>query len=122
MLGSKMTEYRQLLDKKDSLRDKLKAINKQIQALDKEIISTLETAGVDNVADDNLSITRKVELKPKIKDVKKFVHWCVENDMVDELIQKRCNQAPFRAYVAEYGEFPPGTNGYTWTKLNVRRK
>lgn len=122
MLGEKMKLYRELLDKKDELRDKLKNINNKIKELDKEIISALETAGVDNVSDDNLTVTRKVELRPKVVDKRQFVNWCVENDMVDELLQKRCNAAPFRAYVAEYGEYPPGTDGYTWTKLNVRRK
>lgn len=122
MLGDKMKQYRSLLDRKEELREQLKAVNIRLQELDKEIIQELETAGVDNVSSDDLTITRKVELRPKIIDKQKFVHWCVENDMVDELLQKRCNTAPFRAYVAEYGEYPPGTDGYTWTKLNVRRK
>lgn len=122
MLGDKMKQYRSLLDRKEELSEQLKAVNIRLQELDKEIIQELETAGVDNVSSDDLTITRKVELRPKIIDKQKFVHWCVENDMVDELLQKRCNAASFRAYVAEYGEYPPGTDGYTWTKLNVRRK
>jgi hypothetical protein len=122
MLGTLMAEYRELLDEKDTLSQQLKALNKRISALDYEILQALESSGVDHVADENISVTRKVELMPKIVDKLTFVKWCVENDMVDELIQKRCNQAPFRAYVAEYGECPPGTDGYTLAKLNVRRK
>lgn len=115
-------EYlRKLKDTKDKKNEELKAINTEIEMLERSIIERMELDGVDKVSIRSIG-TATVSIKeyPQVKDMDAFVKWCYENNRVD-MIQKRIASTAYNQYVQEENIMPEGTDVYQKSTLSFRR-
>lgn len=119
-LGELLEQYAQLLTKADQINAELREVKDKIKQTEFAILQQMDTVGVDKLATESISVTKKVELVPQVTQKEEFVRWCVENEMY-EFLPSRCNAAPFRHFVEEYGEYPAGTDGYVKTSLRYRK-
>lgn len=117
----RLTTLRKLKDEKDKKNEELKAINSEIDILEREIVSEMETDGLDKISVAGLgTASLSVKSVPTVADMEAFVAWCYENNRVD-LIQKRVSSRACNDYIAETNEMPDGINMYEETKIGFRR-
>lgn len=115
-------EYlRKLKDTKDRKNEEIKALNTEIEMLERSIIERMELDGVDKVAIRGIG-TASLSIKdyPQVKDMDAFVKWCYENNRTD-MIQKRISSTAYNQYVQEENIMPDGTDVYQKSTLNFRR-
>lgn len=115
-------EYlRKLKDTKDKKNEELKAINTEIEMLERSIIERMELDGVDKVSIRGIG-TASVSIKnyPQVEDMDTFVKWCYENNRVD-MLQKRISSTAYNQFVEEENKMPDGTTVYQKSTLGFRR-
>lgn len=119
-LGEKIEQLYNLRAAKDQLNAKLSDINKDIDSLEFEIITSMEDAGIEKTTTPFGTATRKVDLYPQIKDKRAFVQWMADNDKA-EMIQSRVSKAVFDEYFTQEGAYPDGVDTYNKQTLSFRR-
>jgi hypothetical protein len=120
-LGAKVDELYELRVKKDELNAQLTEINKQIDALEYQILQDMETAGVDSVKSNLATATMKVKLYPQVKDMEALVAWANENGK-PEILQRRVSEGVFKDFYEETGAYPDGVDAFQKTTLNFRKR
>lgn len=119
-LGQLASELFTLRRRKDELNSLLKEVNKEISALEYKIINSMDDTGIDKLSVSEGTISKRVELYPKIEDKEAFINWAVENGYVG-MIQGQVNRAVFREFFNETNEYPDGVDAYEKPVLSVRR-
>lgn len=118
---TRLTTLRKLKDAKDKKNEELKAINAEIEVLERELVSEMEIDGLDKISIAGLgTASLSVKSMPTVSDMEAFVAWCYENNKVD-LIQKRVSSKACNDYIEETNEMPDGINIYEETKIGFRR-
>lgn len=118
---SRLKTLRQLKEQKDKKNEELKAINSEIEQMERSIITEMETDGLDTISIRGIG-TAYITAKqmPTVSDMESFVSWCYENNRTD-MIQKRVSSKVCLDYMAETNEMPEGINIYTENKIGFRR-
>lgn len=120
-LQSSIKYLKELKDMKDKKNEELKAINKEIEMYERELIEKMELEGVDKVSIAGVG-TAYVTTKdyPQVVDMETFVKWCYENNRTD-MLQKRITATAYNQFVSEENIMPEGTDVFQKTTLNFRR-
>ena len=108
-------------ENREAIRKEEKEFTGQIEQLTEEIITELETAGIDKAAGERGTVSKKVDIYGGVEDKEKFYKWVVENNRF-EFTQSRVNDAAVREMLQQQNVLPAGINTYTKVKLNVRKK
>lgn len=119
-LNEMIEKFFELQTRKKEISDFLKETESQIELIEKDIISAMENAGIDQARCSAGSVTVKTEIYPSVRDKELFVIWCVNNNAF-EFLQSRVNAAPYRERLALGQELPPGIETYEKQTL-LRRK
>jgi hypothetical protein len=117
-LTDKMFELRQ---NKAAYENIVKDIVKQIDEVEYYIIQRMEEINIDKMATDKGTISKKVELYPKITDKQAFFEWLKANDK-PEMAVLNVNKASFTEYFESMAEYPGGVDAFMKSKLNIRSK
>ena len=119
--STRLKALRQLKEIKDKKNEELKAINSEIEQMERSIITEMETDGVDTVSIRGVG-TAYITTKqmPTVADMESFVAWCYENNRTD-MIQKRVSSKVCIDYITETNDMPEGINIYTENKIGFRR-
>jgi hypothetical protein len=120
-LGTKIDKIFQLRFEKANLENQVKEINAQIDQLSWEAIGEMEKLGVDKVASNLGTATRKVDLYPRVEDKDSFVNWCTEHGRFD-MATMSVNRAVFKQHFDESNDYPEGVDAYEKATLNFRKK
>ncbi len=117
----------QLMDELSSVRKDIKSLQEQEKILklrqndlDSEIIYKMEEQGLDQIASDVCTISKKIDVVPTVED------WDVlHKHIIDtgrfELLQKRMSATSFREALQLDGSVP-GVKSTELTKINYRSK
>lgn len=118
---TRMKTLRYLKEQKEQKSEELKAINSEIEILERELVDEMQTDGVDKISIAGLG-TASLSIKnmPSVSDMEAFVSWCYENNRVD-MIQKRVASKTCNDYIEETNEVPAGISMYSETKIGFRR-
>lgn len=120
-IGDMINRMVELQGQKGEVEAELKEIKEQIEQTQQEILEFMEGVGLDSVKNDKATLTRSVDMYPNVTDMEAFVKAAYETNMPG-LLQKRVSKGAFEEYFEMYGEYPPGTDSYLKTKLNMRRR
>lgn len=118
---SRMKTLRKLKEAKEKKNEELKAINSEIEIIERELISEMETDGVDKLSIAGIG-TASVSTKniPSVSNMEEFVAWCYENNRTD-MIQSRVSSKVCTEYIEETNELPAGIYLYPKTSIGFRR-
>ena len=115
----------QLMDELSSVRKDIKSLQEQEKILklrqndlDSEIIYKMEEQGLDQIASDVCTISKKIDVVPTVED------WDVlHKHIIDtgrfELLQKRVSATAYRELIAA-GMDVPGVKSTELTRINFR--
>jgi len=119
-LGEMTSTLFHLREKKAEIEQKRREINKCIEDLEFKIITQMDEAGLDKMSVAEGSVSRKVELYPRIEDKDTFVNWAIKNGFIG-MITAQVNRAQFKEYFENFNEYPDGVDAFEKEKLNHRR-
>ena len=124
---SKDKNLNTLLDELASIRGEIKSLQEQEKVLklrqndlDSEIIRKMEDQGLDQIANDVCTVSKKIDVLPTVED------WdVVQQHILDtkqfELLQKRMSATAWRELL-QMGQAVPGVKATELTKINFRSK
>tara|TARA_Y100000361_G_scaffold104242_1_gene93972 strand:+ start:3682 stop:4053 length:372 start_codon:yes stop_codon:yes gene_type:complete len=117
----------ELMDELASVRSEIKTLQEQEKVLklrqndlDSEIIRQMEEHGLDQVANDVCTISKKVETVPTVEDWD-VLHQHILDTSRFELLQKRMSATSYREALQLDGSVP-GVKSTELTKINYRSK
>lgn len=120
-LKNKMKEYFTLRAEREDVRQQDRDMTKDIVKLEEEILTELESLGLDTTAIKGLgTVTMNDEDVATISDRETFMHWLKSEEGLMETVILRTNSAAFRE-LWELGIEIPGIKKYTRKKLSVRK-
>lgn len=118
---AKVRDLRDLIDEKDGLDKKTKALRVEIESVRQVLIGIMEEDGVDKISVDGvLALSLATDIHPSVENWDEFLGWVFENKAYEYLF-KRINGAPYREALKEGMELPAGTDSYTKQTLRTRR-
>ena len=116
-----------LLDELASIRGEIKSLQEQEQVLklrqndlDSEIIRKMEDQGLDQIANDVCTVSKKIDVVPTVEDWD-VVHQHILDTKQFELLQKRMSATAWRELL-QMGQAVPGVKATELTKINFRSK
>jgi len=116
-----------LLDELASVRGEIKGLQEQEKVLklrqndlDSEIIRKMEDQGLDQIANDLCTVSKKKEIVPTVEDWD-VLHQHILDTKQFELLQKRMSATAFRELL-QMGTPVPGVKATELTKINFRSK
>ena len=119
-LNELMNELASVRSQIKSLQEKEKVLKLHQNDLDSEIIRQMEEAGLDQIASDVCTISKKVETVPTVEDWDVLHKHILETNRF-ELLQKRMSATSFREALQLDGSVP-GVKSTELTKINYRSK
>ena len=116
-----------LLDELASIRGEIKSLQEQEKILklrqndlDSEIIRKMEDQGLDQIANDVCTVSKKIDVVPTVEDWD-VVHQHILDTKQFELLQKRMSATAWRELL-QMGQAVPGVKATELTKINFRSK
>ena len=116
-----------LLDELASIRGEIKSLQEQEKVLklrqndlDSEIIRKMEDQGLDQIANDVCTVSKKIDVVPTVEDWD-VVHQHILDTKQFELLQKRMSATAYRELIAMEPSVP-GVRSTELTKVNYRSK
>lgn len=116
-----------LLDELASIRGEIKSLQEQEKVLklrqndlDSEIIRKMEDQGLDQIANDVCTVSKKIDVVPTVEDWD-VVHQHILDTKQFELLQKRMSATAWRELL-QMGQAVPGVKATELTKINFRSK
>ena len=116
-----------LLDELASIRGEIKSLQEQEKVLklrqndlDSEIIRKMEDQGLDQIANDVCTVSKKINVVPTVEDWD-VVHQHILDTKQFELLQKRMSATAWRELL-QMGQAVPGVKATELTKINFRSK
>ena len=116
-----------LLDELASIRGEIKSLQEQEKVLklrqndlDSEIIRKMEDQGLDQIANDVCTVSKKIDVVPTVEDWD-VVHRHILDTKQFELLQKRMSATAWRELL-QMGQAVPGVKATELTKINFRSK
>ena len=103
-----------------SLQQEEKALKVHQNDLESEIMWKMEEQGLDQIANDKCTISKKKEVVPTVEDWD-VLHQHILNTNQFELLQKRMSATAFRELL-QMGIPVPGVKATELTKINFRSK
>lgn len=118
----RINEFFKLKNQLDELKAKERDIRERMEAIELDIITDLENAGLEQARAELGSVTLNTKMYPSVTSDRKqdFITWSVNNGRLDMLIV-RPNERSVREFFEETNELPDGVETYIKTKLNTRR-
>jgi hypothetical protein len=110
-----------LKETKATLNEQLKEVNGELASVEYQILQNMEASGLEKQSTELGTVSKKVELYPKVEDFEEFVNFIAEEGRY-EMIQKRPSPPQFRAYYEETGAYPDGLDAFDKVTLNTRKK
>ena len=117
----------ELMDELASVRGEIKTIQEQEKALklnqndlESAIMHKMEEQGLDQIANDVCTISKKIETVPTVEDWE-AVHKHILDTNQFELLQKRMSATAWRE-LSQMGKNVPGVKATELTKINYRSK
>ena len=124
---SKDNNLNTLLDELASIRGEIKSLQEQEKVLklrqndlDSEIIRKMEDQGLDQIANDVCTVSKKIDVVPTVEDWD-VVHQHILDTKQFELLQKRMSATAWRELL-QMGQAVPGVKATELTKINFRSK
>lgn len=124
---SKDKNLNTLLDELASIRGEIKSLQEQEKILklrqndlDSEIIRKMEDQGLDQIANDVCTVSKKIDVVPTVEDWD-VVHQHILDTKQFELLQKRMSATAWRELL-QMGQAVPGVKATELTKINFRSK
>ena len=124
---SKDKNLNTLLDELASIRGEIKSLQEQEKVLklrqndlDSEIIRKMEDQGLDQIANDVCTVSKKIDVVPTVEDWD-VVHQHILDTKQFELLQKRMSATAWRELL-QMGQAVPGVKATELTKINFRSK
>ena len=124
---SKEKNLNTLLDELASIRGEIKSLQEQEKVLklrqndlDSEIIRKMEDQGLDQIANDVCTVSKKIDVVPTVEDWD-VVHQHILDTKQFELLQKRMSATAWRELL-QMGQAVPGVKATELTKINFRSK
>ena len=124
---SKDKNLNTLLDELASIRGEIKSLQEQEKILklrqndlDSEIIRKMEDQGLDQIANDVCTVSKKIDVVPTVEDWD-VVHQHILDTRQFELLQKRMSATAWRELL-QMGQAVPGVKATELTKINFRSK
>ena len=122
-----MKNLNTLLDELASIRGEIKSLQEQEKVLklrqndlDSEIIRKMEDQGLDQIANDVCTVSKKIDVVPTVGDWD-VVHQHILDTKQFELLQKRMSATAWRELL-QMGQAVPGVKATELTKINFRSK
>ena len=116
-----------LFDELASIRGEIKSLQEQEKVLklrqndlDSEIIRKMEDQGLDQIANDVCTVSKKIDVVPTVEDWD-VVHQHILDTKQFELLQKRMSATAWRELL-QMGQAVPGVKATELTKINFRSK
>ena len=116
-----------LLDELASIRGEIKSLQEQEKVLklrqtdlDSEIIRKMEDQGLDQIANDVCTVSKKIDVVPTVEDWD-VVHQHILDTKQFELLQKRMSATAYRELL-QMELSVPGVKTTELTKINYRSK
>jgi len=119
-LNELMNELASVRSQIKSLQEKEKVLKLHQNDLDSEIIRQMEEQGLDQIASDVCTISKKVETVPTVEDWD-VLHKHILETKRFELLQKRMSATSYREALQLDGSVP-GVKSTELTKINYRSK
>lgn len=119
-LGELTSQLFELKERKAALEAKKREVNKMIDDIEFMIIQKMDENGLDRLSVDEGTVSKKVELYPRVEDKDAFINWALNNGYAG-MITAQVNRAVFKEYYEEYNEYPEGVDAFEKPKLNTRR-
>ena len=117
-LIDKMFEAR---EEKLKLENEAKKFGQKQAAIETELKILMEEHGLEKAAGKYATVTKKIQIVPKIVDLESFYRWAVSNNKWEFLMAK-CKSAPVQDMVVNENKTPKGVITDAITKINMRRK
>ena len=124
---SKDKNLNTLLDELASIRGEIIILQEQEKILklrqndlDSEIIRKMEDQGLDQIANDVCTVSKKIDVVPTVEDWD-VVHQHILDTKQFELLQKRMSATAWRELL-QMGQAVPGVKATELTKINFRSK
>ena len=103
-----------------SLQQEEKALKVHQNDLESEIMWKMEEQGLDQIANDKCTISRKKEVVPTVEDWDQVYQHLIDTKQF-ELLQKRMSATAFRELL-QMGMNVPGVKATELTRVNFRSK
>lgn len=117
----------ELMDELASVRGEIKTIQEQEKVLklnqndlESAIMNKMEEQGLDQIANDVCTVSKKIETVPTVEDWE-AVHKHILDTNQFELLQKRMSATAWRELL-QMGQLVPGVKATELTKINYRSK
>ena len=117
----------ELMDELASVRGEIKTIQEQEKVLklnqndlESAIMHKMEEQGLDQIANDVCTVSKKIETVPTVEDWE-AVHKHILDTNQFELLQKRMSATAWRELL-QMGQLVPGVKATELTKINYRSK
>lgn len=104
----------------DAVNDVVKGIKEQISQIEYQLLTSMETEGLENIKTESGTVFIQSELYPSITDFSELLKYVYESGETG-MIQKRISSKAFKEYFENEGAYPPGTDGTTGNKLGRRK-
>jgi len=120
--GEICARHKSLIDAKDELNAKLKAINEQIDASESEAREYLTAQGLDKVSGAGITLYTREKWRAKYDPELwgQLVKWAASSGRTD-LIQRRLSDAKVMEYIDSGATVPEGLSVESFIALEFRR-
>ena len=122
-IGDLLTELRDIMDATDGLNSELRKYRERRDQIESEIRKMAEETGLDQFANDAITVSVKEELMPGYdpEQWNELVAWAVATGNI-HMIQRRLSSRPILELIDNGTELPAGLRVEPVTKVSVRRK
>jgi|TARA_R100000789_G_C2961189_1_gene137981 hypothetical protein len=103
-----------------TLQEKEKSLRLRRNELESKIMWKMEEQGLDQIANDACTISKKLEIVPTVEDWD-LLHQHILNTNQFELLQKRMSATAYREFL-QMDMSVPGVKATELTKINYRSK
>lgn len=118
-LGSKIDELNELRERKRELVAELKEVEERYAALEAEIMSDLDSMGIDLARGSTARVSISETTVPTVEDWDAFYEYVKSQDAL-YLLERRVAARAWRE-LYESGELVPGTSPFVRRKLSLRK-
>ena len=119
-LNTLLDELPSITGENKSLQEQEKVLKLRQNDLDSEIIRKMEDQGLDQIANDVCTVSKKIDVVPTVEDWD-VVHQHILDTKQFELLQKRMSATAWRELL-QMGQAVPGVKATELTKINFRSK
>ena len=122
-VGILLNALRANMDRTDELNRELSALKKNRYAIERDLIHQAESAGLEKLANDRLTVSVREELNAGYDPDhwNELIRWAVEHD-AEHIIQRRLSSKPIQELAATGVALPDFIRLEPVTRLNVRRR